>query len=659
MKWLYNLKLSAKLGLAFGMCLSLSLLIGAVAFVRMAQMNQIAANLNSQSIQGLINVIGFRGAIKNMRIDEYRNILETSQSGIAATESDIQSDDDAATKALARYAAASTSSGDDQEVSNLQADWKAYESLNAEMIPLSEKNANVKADALMDGAMHHQFNVIAGEADWLVNFNADQAAISVAAGNSAFNIARITIVSLLIFSLLVGSLAAISITRYITGTMSLISQRLHSLSTVCIYQLGVAISAMEHGDLTVGITPITELLSVNSKDEFGNVSKLFNDVIMQTKNSITSFGETQTSLSAILQQIRSSAIEVSGTSQSLASTSQQIGATTQEISATMIEVAQASEQSSRGATEVAKGSSSQAAAVTEGAGLVKQLAASMHGVAKDAKKAESLTTEATVAAQSGAESVRETVEGMHSIGKTIDDSSHVIQTLSESSHQIGTIVKTIEEIADQTNLLALNAAIEAARAGDAGRGFAVVADEVRKLAERSRSATEEIGGLIATVQDQTASAVRAMEDGVREVSMKTSVAEKAGIALTNIQTAVKSVTAQINNIAVAAEEMTASSDEVARSIADIAAVVEESSAAAEEMSASAEQVSNSVQTVSDTTAQAEAGLAHLVHSADRLAEISTLLLDQVAQFTILEADSKATATGKSSGKPNLRISRAA
>jgi outer membrane murein-binding lipoprotein Lpp len=92
---------------------------------------------------------------------------------------------------------------------------------------------------------------------------------------------------------------------------------------------------------------------------------------------------------------------------------------------------------------------------------------------------------------------------LQAMSRDTSDMAGRVEGLSERASQIGGIVQLIKEIADQTNLLALNAAIEAARAGEMGRGFAVVADEVRKLAERTTHATQEISGLVSSIQGET------------------------------------------------------------------------------------------------------------------------------------------------------------
>ncbi len=88
------------------------------------------------------------------------------------------------------------------------------------------------------------------------------------------------------------------------------------------------------------------------------------------------------------------------------------------------------------------------------------------------------------------------------MARRVQEMAHASQALGSESVAINSAVRIIAEIADQTNLLALNAAIEAARAGESGRGFAVVADEVRKLAERTKTATQEIGNTVGRFRDQ-------------------------------------------------------------------------------------------------------------------------------------------------------------
>jgi methyl-accepting chemotaxis protein len=113
------------------------------------------------------------------------------------------------------------------------------------------------------------------------------------------------------------------------------------------------------------------------------------------------------------------------------------------------------------------------------------------------------TRAAADTARQGNESVGSTVKLIQELSQNTQQSADRIASLSERTKQIGSIVGVIEEIAAGTNLLALNASIEAARAGEHGRGFAVVAGEVRRLAERTAQATQQVGGLISGIEQET------------------------------------------------------------------------------------------------------------------------------------------------------------
>ena len=135
----------------------------------------------------------------------------------------------------------------------------------------------------------------------------------------------------------------------------------------------------------------------------------------------------------------------------------------------------------------------------------KEIQASLATMAQTMKHENEQVSEATGALSTNITAVERISSNLQKMSEKTVETATSVDHLNVRTNEIGGIVKLIKEIADQTNLLALNAAIEAARAGEQGRGFAVVADEVRKLAERTSTATSEIGQLVSAIQKETSS----------------------------------------------------------------------------------------------------------------------------------------------------------
>ncbi|EZP69374.1 methyl-accepting chemotaxis protein [Pseudomonas sp. RIT357] len=221
----------------------------------------------------------------------------------------------------------------------------------------------------------------------------------------------------------------------------------------------------------LGAGDLSARLNVSSHDEIGQLARSFNQM-----------GEA---LSTMVSHIRKAAEEVNSRAQALSGLS-------------------------GGAYD---GMEQQSGEITSMAGAVEEFSATSLNIADNMGNTERLAQENAQQTRIGRTSMQEASSSLEHIATALNSTATVINTLGQRSQEIGGIVGVITSIAEQTNLLALNAAIEAARAGEQGRGFAVVADEVRNLASRTREATDEISGMIQSIQRETGNAISTMEHG--------------------------------------------------------------------------------------------------------------------------------------------------
>lgn len=213
-------------------------------------------------------------------------------------------------------------------------------------------------------------------------------------------------------------------------------------------------------------------------------------------------------------------------------------------------ITDAAVQMSSTSQEMSQGASEQASSAEEVSSSMEQMASNIQQNTDNARQTEKISLTAS--------------EQVDQVAKTSKDSLKSIREIAEKITIIG-------DIAFQTNILALNAAVEAARAGEHGKGFAVVATEVRKLAERSKIAAEEIDVL-------SKSSVQVTED--------------AGNLMENLVPEIQKTAKLVQEIAAASIEQNSGADQINNAVQQLNQVTQQNAAASEELATSSEELSS-------------------------------------------------------------------
>ena len=281
-----------------------------------------------------------------------------------------------------------------------------------------------------------------------------------------------------------------------------------------------------------------------------------------------------------------------GLQQAFVNAADAINALAQQIQNSSIDVASAANSVNQIASELASGSSEQAASVVEITAAMEELARTAAQIADNASTQADLTAQAEASGNVGSDAVDEAVEGVEEVKKRISGIATRADTLGTRSKEIYRVLDLITDIAQETHILSLNAAIEAAAAGEHGRRFSVVAEEVRRLAQRSQESVDSVRTLLDEFSGSIRATVVATEEGSKEASRVLERARAAAAAIDELRSASGDTARVAREISLATQQQNAASDQVVLTLKEVSQVVQRMADSLKHFSSTADQLND-------------------------------------------------------------------
>jgi methyl-accepting chemotaxis protein WspA len=490
---------------SFSVILALMMLMGGIAYTRLATIERASSSAARDSIPGLY----LSNEIASNLITSYALTVEQlGQGDVLGSEALVdrwQANQETLTASIAKYETTIKTSEDRALFEAFKATIPPYLSLQHEILKLNADLKYKEVNALWRDKLDPGLEKAREAIQATVNLNKANADHSVQEISEAIASAKLRMLVSFIATLLFTIVGAHYLIQGISQPLKL---------------LNAMVDVVSVGDFS-------KRLTLDRHDEFHVLAAGFNrmtdeltGLVGQIQKSSSQVNTSVSEISATAKQQQATASEIAATTTQIGATSKEISATSRELVKTMSEVAQVTEQS----------------AVLAGSG------------------------------QTGLSNMQDTMGRVMEAAGTINAKLGV---LNEKAGNINQVVTTITKVADQTNLLSLNAAIEAEKAGEYGRGFAVVATEIRRLADQTAVATYDIEQMVKDIQSAVAAGVMGMDKFSEEVRRGMQEIQQVGLQLSQIIDKVQALAPRVESVNEGMQAQATGAEQISQSLTQL------------------------------------------------------------------------------------------
>jgi methyl-accepting chemotaxis protein len=365
MKWLTERKLSTKLGMAFAIVLLLTAIVGIFSINQLAKVNATASNLSSRWMPAMRVIQDIKSQIARVRTRELQYIISDDVADLDKYDKVIANDLVDLKKMQDEYVALIKTPEEQALYSEFLALWDRYMAEDAKLRAAVRAGDMPLAKKLIRGESNKLIVALRGQVDKLVKHYGEGGSEAAKFGDQVYNASRAWITGLLLVSVLLGALAALTITRWLVKTLGGEPQYAVTLANqIAAGELNVEVRTRPGDDSSL-------LFAMKSmRDSLANI-------VGQVRHA------TDTIASAA-QQVVAGNLDLSGRTEAQASSLEETAASMEELTSTV----RHNSDNARQANELAVNAS---AIAEQGGQVVSQVVERMGSINESAKKISDIT----------------------------------------------------------------------------------------------------------------------------------------------------------------------------------------------------------------------------------------------------------------------------